>query len=100
MAFCRSCGSQLANDERFCSKCGADQTAAAGGAPAAAPVAGPAATPPGAPPQYSPQYPPGAGLVPQAAMPPAAGMQGQNKVWFVVIGAAVLFALYHFLGPQ
>jgi len=33
-------------------------------------------------------------------MPPAAGMQRQNQVWAVVIGAAVLFALYHFLGPQ
>jgi hypothetical protein len=27
-------------------------------------------------------------------------MQSQNKIWTVVIGAAVLFALYHFLGPQ
>jgi len=35
-------------------------------------------------------------MVPVAAMPPAAGM---NKAWYVVIGAAVLFALYHFSGP-
>ena len=96
MAFCVSCGSQLANDERFCSKCGADQMAAAGVAPAAAPATTPAATAPVTP----PQYPPAAGLVPVAAMPPAAGMQRQNKVWAVVIGAAVLFALYHFVGPQ
>jgi hypothetical protein len=88
MAFCVSCGNQLANDERFCSKCGADQTAKAGGAQAA--------TPPATPPQY---FPP-AGMVPFAAMPPAAGMQKQNKIWAVMIGAAVLFALYHFLGPQ
>jgi hypothetical protein len=27
-------------------------------------------------------------------------MQSQNKVWAVVVGAAVLFGLYHFLGPQ
>ena len=66
--------------------------ARAGGAPATTP----AATPPVTPPQY---FPP-AGLVPVAAMPPAAGMQRQNQVWAVVIGAAVLFALYHFLGPQ
>jgi hypothetical protein len=91
MAFCGSCGNQLANDERFCPKCGADQMAKAGGAPAAPPPA----TPPVTPPQY---FPP-AGMVPVAAMPPA-GMRGQNKVWAVVVGAAVLFALYHFLGPQ
>ena len=82
MAFCVSCGSQLANGERFCSKCGADQTAAAGGAPT---------TPP--------QYPPAAGFVPVAAMPPAAGMQNHNKAWYAVIGAAVLFVLYRVLTP-
>ncbi|MGD0739586.1 MAG: zinc ribbon domain-containing protein [Terracidiphilus sp.] len=82
MAFCVSCGSQLANGERFCSKCGADQTAAAGGAPT---------TPP--------QYPPAAGFVPVAAMPPAAGMQNHNKAWYAVIGAAVLFLLYRILTP-
>ena len=71
--------------------------AAGGGAPATTP---PGATPPGPPAQYPPQYPPAAGLVPFAAMPPAAGMQKQNKVWLVVAGAAVLFALYHFVGPQ
>ena len=27
-------------------------------------------------------------------------MQTQNKIWAVVVGAAVLFALYHLLGPQ
>src|SRR5271166_1378948 len=91
MAFCASCGNQLANGERFCPKCGADQMAAAGVAPAAAP----AATPPGPP----LQYPPPAGPVPFAAMPPAPGVQNQNKVWAVVIGAVVLFALYHFLTP-
>src|SRR5208282_363237 len=88
MAFCVSCGSQLANGERFCSKCGADQTAKTSVAPAATPPVPP------------PQYPPAAGFIPAAAMPPAAGMQGQNKVWYVVIGALVLFALYHFWGSQ
>lgn len=33
-------------------------------------------------------------------MPPAAGMQGQNTIWAVVIGAAVLLALYHFSGSS
>jgi hypothetical protein len=84
MAFCVSCGSQLANGERFCSKCGADQTARASGTPAS--------TPPATPGQYPPAY--------IAAMPPAAGTQGQNKVWYVVIGAVVLLALYHFWGSQ
>jgi hypothetical protein len=55
------------------------------------------------PPQYYPQYSAqGAGQVPVAAVPattpPAAGMQNQNKIWAVVIGAVVLFALYHFSG--
>src|ERR1700722_11544652 len=82
LAFCVSCGNQLANDERFCSKCGADQLPKAGDAPPA-----------------TPQYPP-APLIPVATMPPAAAKQGQNKVMAAVIGAAVLVALYHFLGPQ
>jgi len=67
--------------------------AAAGSAPAAAPTTNPAATPP--------QYFPPAGMVPVASMPPAAGMQGRNHlVLAVVIGAAVLFALFHFSRPQ
>jgi len=92
MAFCVGCGSQLASGERFCSQCGADQAAAAGGAPATIP----AAMPPG---QYPPQYPPQAGVVPLAAMPAPAGTQNHNKILAVVIGAVVLFALYHFLTP-
>lgn len=64
--------------------------AAAGVAPATTA----AATPPGP----APQYPP-AGLIPVAAMPPAAGMQNQNKILAVVIGAVVLLALYHFMAP-
>jgi hypothetical protein len=35
-------------------------------------------------------------MVPAVAVPPAAGMQNQNKIWAVVIGAVVLFAVYHF----
>ena len=100
MAFCGTCGNQLANGERFCPKCGADQTAKAGPAPAAGPATTPAAAPSATPPMTPPQYFPPVGQVPVAAMPPAAGMQSKNKIWAVVIGAAVLFALYHFSGPQ
>src|ERR1700683_5045121 len=84
MAFCSSCGNQLGDGERFCSKCGADQMAKAGGAPTAAPA----------------QYFHPAGMVPVAAMPPAAGMQGQDKVWYAGIAAAALFALFHLSGPS
>ncbi len=137
MAFCGNCGNQLADDERFCTKCGADRGAQAGApgagldsapvaaasgepAPAATPAAGASSTTPAATPaqsylpeysqQYSGQYFPPAGQVPVAATPvatpPATGMQNQdqsqnqnqNKIWAVVIGAAVLFAIYHFLG--
>ncbi len=97
MAFCVSCGNQLGNDERFCSKCGADQMAAAGARRERRRLRL-LSDSAGTPPQYPPHYPPAAGMVPQAAMPPAAGMQEQNKIWYVVIGAAVLFALYHFSG--
>jgi len=100
MAFCSSCGNSLANGERFCSTCGADQVAAAGGTPAATPAITPAAISPVTPAQYPSQYPPAAGLVPVAAMPPAAGMQKQNRVWYAVIGAAALLALYHLSGPS
>src|ERR1700678_50203 len=100
MAFCRSCGNQLAKDERFCTKCGADQGAKTG-APGAEPTtaAEAAAVAPATPPAVTPpQYFPPAGMVPVATTPPATGMQNQNKIWAVVIGAAVLFAIYHFSG--
>jgi hypothetical protein len=60
MAFCSSCGGPLASNERFCAKCGADQTAQAAGAPAV-----PAAAPPAPVPLQAP--------VPQAAIPPPPG---------------------------
>ncbi len=94
MAFCESCGNQLGNDERFCPKCGAARMAKAGGAPAAGPA--PAARA-GVVPTGQAEMTSVAGMVPQAAIPPAGGM---NKAWYVVIGAAVLFAVYHFSGTQ
>jgi len=118
MAFCGSCGNQLASDERFCVKCGADQMAGARGAPGAGPesaaaAAAAAATPaagasPTTPAATPAQYFPPAGMVPVAAVSAttaaATGMTSQNKIWAVVIGAVVLFAIYHFsghsIGPQ
>ncbi len=94
MAFCSSCGGPLAGNERFCAKCGADQTAQAAGAPAV-PAAAPqapapqVATPPpaqpfmGVPPQYPPQPPaqPFAGMPsqfpPQPPAQPVSGMPPQ-----------------------
>jgi zinc-ribbon domain len=99
MAFCRSCGNQLADDERFCTKCGADQGAKADAPGADSGAAGRDTAPGAAPPTVTPpQYFPPAGMVPVATTPPATGMQSQNKIWAVVIGAAVLFAIYHFSG--
>ncbi len=71
MAFCSSCGSQLASNERFCSKCGADQTAKAGGAPAAVATPAPAGAPAViAPPSPPPPYGAPAYGAPQPGMPP------------------------------
>ncbi|HEY5211546.1 MAG TPA: zinc-ribbon domain-containing protein [Acidobacteriaceae bacterium] len=130
MAFCGSCGNQLAEDERFCPKCGADQgakpgapaegrestsgaagpnAAAAAAASAAAPTAaGSGAGPAAAPAQYFSQYSAQAGgqvpvaagpaTTPPGTAPAGAGMQNQNKIWAVVIGAVVLFAVIHYSG--
>ncbi len=95
MAFCSNCGGPLAGTERFCAKCGADQTAQAAGAPAvpaaapqlAAPQAPapPVAIPPpvqpfmGVPPQYPPQQPPAQpfpGMPPQYPPPPGQPFSG------------------------
>ena len=62
MAFCSGCGGQLEGNERFCAKCGADQTAMAGGTP---PVQAP---PPQAPPAQA-AFPPQPAQ-PYPAMPP------------------------------
>ncbi len=106
MAFCSGCGGQLEGNERFCAKCGADQTAMAGGTPAVqapppqAPPAQAAFPPqpaqpyPAMPPQYPPQYPP-PGPIPVMAMPPAAPAKSSKWIWIAIIVAAVLYGLYY-----
>jgi hypothetical protein len=89
MAFCTGCGNQLAEGERFCPACGADQLA-----PPPAPAAEQPALPPEMPPPSS--LPP---AMPGQYPPPAAGSPNRNKIWWVVIGVAALWALYHFLTP-
>ena len=114
MAFCSSCGAQLDGDSRFCAKCGADQTANAGGAPAVPAAAPQAAIPPppappiaGMPPQYPPpppaqpfagmppQYPPPHMPIPVMTMPPAAPAKGNTWLWVAIVAAAVLYGLYY-----
>jgi hypothetical protein len=91
MAFCSSCGGHLEGNERFCAKCGADQTAQTAGAPAVPAAAPPAPAPPaafplppaqpfaGVPPQY-PQQPrpvqPISGMPPQFPPPPGQPFSG------------------------
>jgi hypothetical protein len=98
MAFCSSCGAQLEGDSRFCAKCGADQTANAGGAPAVPAAAPQAAIPPqpaqpfaGTPPQYPPPHMP----IPVMTMPPAAPAKGNTWLWVAIVVAAVLCGLYY-----
>jgi protease PrsW len=101
MAFCRKCGAERVNEERFCGKCGADWTAAAGGAPAAAadsqgagqagnpaapapaghaPAAGPPSTPPGMVPVVYQAYP---GGPQQVYYVPAQGARAQQAANFL-----------------
>jgi len=113
MAFCGNCGAQLEGDGKFCVKCGADQTAKAGSAPAtvAAPPQ-PAYPPPppqpfaGMPPQYPPPGQPFAGVPPQYPPPqpgqfpvimgvPPAPAGNKNTLMYVVLAAAVLYGLYY-----
>ena len=83
MAFCSSCGAQLAGDERFCVKCGADQTAKA-----AAPI------PP--PPYAAPLYPQGLPGQPPIILGAPPAQSKQNRwIWAVVI-VAVLGAGYYY----
>ena len=120
MAFCSSCGAQLEGESHFCAKCGADQTAKAGGAPAVAAAAPQApapqvAIPPqpvqpfaGMPPQYPPpppaqpfsgmppQFPPPQGQIPVImGAPPGTLPAKNNTLLYVVIAAAVLYGLYY-----
>ena len=83
MAFCSSCGAQLAGDERFCVKCGADQTAKA-----AAPI------PP--PPYAAPLYPQGLPGQPPIILGAPPAQSKQNRwIWAAVI-IAVLGAGYYY----
>jgi hypothetical protein len=100
MAFCSSCGGQLEGNERFCVKCGADQSAKAGGAPAVQPPP-PQAPPPQAayPPQpypaMPPQYPPPHGQIP-IMMPPPAPAKSNKGLLIVIVVAAVLGGGYYY----
>jgi hypothetical protein len=96
MAFCGSCGAQLEEGTRFCVQCGADQTAKAGGAPAAAPAAAPVAIPPQPAPPVAglpPQYPSVPGQIP-IMMPPQPA-KGNGWLWGLLIAAAVVGGIYY-----
>ena len=95
MAFCNSCGAQLEGDSRFCVKCGADQTAKAGSAPA------PAAAAPMMAPAPNPAFmaPPG-----QVQMPPSAPVTGTKNgmMWIaaLVVAAGGYYYYTHDMRPQ
>jgi len=104
MAFCSSCGAQLEGDSHFCAKCGADQTAKAGGVPAVQAAAPQAPPPQAAYPQHPvqpfagtpPQYPPPQGQIPVImGAPPGAEPAKKNTLLYVIIAAAVLYFFYY-----
>ena len=93
MAFCSNCGTQLEGTERFCVKCGVEQTTKAGGAVAAPPAAMP--QPPvqpfaGVPPQHSPAPVP----IP-IMMPSPAPAKGSSLKWIVLVLVVVAGGLYY-----
>ena len=99
MAFCTNCGVQLAEGERFCGKCGADQTAKAGGAPAPFPP------PVGAPPlAATPQMPFVApSQVPMSvAMPPQAPAKKSGMMWLgiIIVAAGGYYYYTHYMQPK
>lgn len=95
MAFCNSCGAQLEGDSRFCVKCGADQTAKAGSAPAPA-AAAPMMTPSPNPPFV---MPPG-----QVPMPPAAPVTGSKNgmMWIaaLLVAAGGYYYYTNYMQPK
>lgn len=110
MAFCSGCGAQLGSNERFCVKCGADQTTKAAVTPAAPTPAAftpppqaytpppqayapPPATPPAMPPYGSPGMPGQMPIIMGA--PPQAPANNNNMLWGVIIVGAILYGLYY-----
>ncbi len=104
MAFCKSCGTQLQGDERFCVGCGADVSAKPASTPAPAPVAGPV---PGTPVPPNPAAaakhvvaipgpfaPPGTIPI-TVAMPQQAPAKHGGLVWILIV-LAVLGAGYYY----
>ena len=99
MAFCSNCGAQLEGTERFCVRCGVEQTTKTGGAAAATPSA---ATPPVAmPPQpvlpfagVPPQHPPAPLPIP-IMMPPPAPAKGSSLKWIVMVIVVVAGGFYY-----
>jgi len=95
MAFCGSCGAQLEGDSRFCVNCGADQTAHAGGAPAAVAAVPAANAPHPVPPVagMAPQFVPPPGPIPMMMPPTPAKSHGW--IWGLVIVGAILWGLWY-----
>lgn len=91
--FCPKCGSQLADDAKFCGACGAQIQAPAAGAPAAgaAPTPNPAPTPGPAP---APGTAPAPGPVPgQAPNPSPINVGGGSSLSHIASSNAALFRL-------
>ena len=100
MAFCTSCGAQLGDGERFCGKCGADQTAKA-----AAPVAAAFPPPVGAVSHAAPPHLPfvAPAQVPMsAAMPPLAPAKKSGIIWLgvIVLAAGGYYYYTHYMQPK
>jgi len=99
MAFCSSCGAQLGDGERFCRKCGADQTANAGGAPDAIPQ--PVGAPPLAAPPQMPFVAP-AQIPMSVAMPPQVPARKSGMMWLgiIIVAAGGYYYYTHYMHPQ
>ncbi len=97
MAFCTSCGVQLGEGERFCSKCGADQTARAGGAPGAVPVGAPSMAASSHMPYVAP-----AQIPMSVAMPPQAPAKKSGMMWLgiIIVAAGGYYYYTHYMQPK
>lgn len=99
MAFCSNCGAQLEGTERFCVRCGVEQTTRTGGAAAAAPSA--AAPPVAVPPQpvlpfagVPPQHAPGPIPIP-IMMPLPTPAKGSSLKWIAIALVLVAGGFYY-----